>query len=264
MFATSSWTQSPYERTVDLAFALVSLVRAVVLTFIAASISLAVFRANPFFFQERRGLNEKRFNVVKIRSVPKAHPDRLGKHDLNEDEHPRWTSFLRNSHLDELPQVLNILGGSMSIVGPRPMIDQVLDELTPEDRRLENSTAQRVDSPPRMVERVALNDFAGHAFMLDLAKAFNRAGLGVAYQYCDTNLSPHGDFDHSGVDVDAISTRRHYVVIDDRFFRPAEVDYLLGDPSKARSVLGWEPSTKFDGLVTSMVDADLLAAGVPH
>ena len=55
---------------------------------------------------------------------------------------------------------------------------------------------------------------------------------------------------------------RDYVVIDDRFFRPAEVDYLLGDPSKARSVLGWEPATKFDGLVTSMVDADLLAAGV--
>jgi GDPmannose 4,6-dehydratase len=69
-------------------------------------------------------------------------------------------------------------------------------------------------------------------------------------EFCDAA------FGHVGLDY------RDYVVIDDRFFRPAEVDYLLGDPSKARSVLGWEPATKFDGLVTSMVDADLLAAGV--
>lgn len=46
--------------------------------------------------------------------------------------------------------------------------------------------------------------------MLDLAKAFDRAGIAVAYQYCDTNLSPHGDFHLSGLDVDAISTRRPF------------------------------------------------------
>jgi GDPmannose 4,6-dehydratase len=47
------------------------------------------------------------------------------------------------------------------------------------------------------------------------------------------------------------------VVQDPRFFRPAEVDLLVGDASKARKVLGWEPEVDFQGLVTMMVDSDL-------
>ncbi len=48
-----------------------------------------------------------------------------------------------------------------------------------------------------------------------------------------------------------------YVVQDEKFYRPAEVDLLISDPSKARAVLGWEPSVTFRELVTMMVDADL-------
>ncbi len=48
-----------------------------------------------------------------------------------------------------------------------------------------------------------------------------------------------------------------YVVQDERFMRPAEVDLLVGDASKARKVLGWEPRTSFPELVRMMVDADL-------
>jgi GDPmannose 4,6-dehydratase len=47
------------------------------------------------------------------------------------------------------------------------------------------------------------------------------------------------------------------VVVDERFFRPAEVDLLVGDASKARKVLGWEPRTTFPELVNLMVDADV-------
>jgi GDPmannose 4,6-dehydratase len=50
-----------------------------------------------------------------------------------------------------------------------------------------------------------------------------------------------------------------YVETDPRFFRPAEVDLLLGDASKARSVLNWKPEVDFRGLVRMMVDADLAA-----
>ena len=50
---------------------------------------------------------------------------------------------------------------------------------------------------------------------------------------------------------------RDYVVQDERFYRPAEVDLLIADPRKARSVLGWEPSISFRELVTLMVDADI-------
>lgn len=48
-----------------------------------------------------------------------------------------------------------------------------------------------------------------------------------------------------------------YVVVDERFMRPAEVDLLVGDPSKAQAVLGWQPETTFEELVQLMVDADL-------
>jgi GDPmannose 4,6-dehydratase len=52
-----------------------------------------------------------------------------------------------------------------------------------------------------------------------------------------------------------------YVEFDDRYLRPAEVDLLLGDPSKAKQKLGWHPSVSFEELVKLMVDADLEALG---
>jgi GDPmannose 4,6-dehydratase len=58
-------------------------------------------------------------------------------------------------------------------------------------------------------------------------------------------------FDRVGLDW------QKYVVVDEKFFRPAEVDLLVGDASKARDVLGWKPQTSFEGLVNLMVDADL-------
>lgn len=48
-----------------------------------------------------------------------------------------------------------------------------------------------------------------------------------------------------------------YVEIDSRYFRPSEVDFLLGDSSKARKTLGWKPDTSFESLLTLMVDNDL-------
>ncbi len=58
-------------------------------------------------------------------------------------------------------------------------------------------------------------------------------------------------FTHAGLDWEK------YVVIDPRFFRPAEVDLLLGDPTKAKTKLGWKPAVDFKTLVRMMVDADM-------
>jgi len=58
-------------------------------------------------------------------------------------------------------------------------------------------------------------------------------------------------FGHAGLDW------KKYVKLDPRFLRPAEVDHLIGDPAKARQVLGWQPEVDFTGLVTMMVDADV-------
>jgi GDPmannose 4,6-dehydratase len=67
-------------------------------------------------------------------------------------------------------------------------------------------------------------------------------------------------FDQVGIDPES------KVRIDPRFLRPAEVEHLVGDASKAREQLGWEPRTTFDDMVRLMVDADLelLARGVPQ
>jgi GDPmannose 4,6-dehydratase len=69
--------------------------------------------------------------------------------------------------------------------------------------------------------------------------------------------------DHSVRDVCKIAFERvgldyeKFVVIDPQLYRPAEVDKLLGDPSKAHKVLGWEPTVSFEELIRMMVDADL-------
>lgn len=58
-------------------------------------------------------------------------------------------------------------------------------------------------------------------------------------------------FAHAGLDPDA------HVEIDPKYYRPSEVDFLQGDPSKAKRVLGWEPRTTFEELARIMVDADI-------
>ena len=58
-------------------------------------------------------------------------------------------------------------------------------------------------------------------------------------------------FQHVGLDWEK------YVSVDERYFRPSEVDHLLGDAAKAREVLGWRPTVRFPELVRLMVDADL-------
>ncbi len=67
-------------------------------------------------------------------------------------------------------------------------------------------------------------------------------------------------FEHVGLDPD------QHVRLDPRFLRPAEVEHLIGDPSKARAQLGWEPRTSFEDMVRLMVDSDLelLSSGVPQ
>ena len=64
-------------------------------------------------------------------------------------------------------------------------------------------------------------------------------------EFCDLAFS------HLGLNYE------DHVVVDEQFFRPAEVDLLVGDYGKAKKVLAWEPSTSFEDLVTMMVEADL-------
>lgn len=75
---------------------------------------------NPFFLQKRTGRNRKAFRCIKFRTmVPNRDSHRL-QVQVNDGRITRVGHLLRRHHIDELPQALNVLAGSMSIVGPRP------------------------------------------------------------------------------------------------------------------------------------------------
>lgn len=80
-------------------------------------------------------------------------------------------------------------------------------------------------------------------------KAFSHAGIAIKW------VGETGTVDEIG--VDANDNSRVLVRIDPRYFRPTEVDLLLGDPSKAKKVLGWEAKLGFEGLIKDMITADL-------
>ena len=77
--------------------------------------------------------------------------------------------------------------------------------------------------------------------------AFKRAGIELKWE---------GEgLDEKGIDI---ATGRILVEVDPKFFRPAEVEQLLGDPTKAKEKLGWNPrKTSFQELINIMVDSDL-------
>ncbi len=83
-----------------------------------------------------------------------------------------------------------------------------------------------------------------------------REFLEEAFKHAGFNIKSNGK---KGVDEEYINieTNKPVVKISKQFFRPAEVDLLLGDPSKAKTNLNWEPKVKFKELVQKMVDADL-------
>ena len=78
----------------------------------------------------------------------------------------------------------------------------------------------------------------------------------LAFRRVGINLRWEGEgIDEKGIDE---ATGKVLVEVDPRFFRPSDVEELLGDPSKARKILGWNPtSTSFEKLVELMVDSDM-------
>jgi lipopolysaccharide/colanic/teichoic acid biosynthesis glycosyltransferase len=90
---------------------------------------------SPVFFRQRRpGLHGRPFEMIKFRTMSDAR-DVSGHLLPDELRLGRFGRFLRSSSLDELPELLNVLRGDMSLVGPRPLLMQYLDRYTPEQRR---------------------------------------------------------------------------------------------------------------------------------
>lgn len=126
-----------FKRILDFLFALISFL---ILSPIFIIVTIRLYFANqgkPFFFQARPGLNGKIFKIVKFKTM---NDRRNSEGELLPDEE-RLTSigaFVRKTSLDELPQLINVLKGDMSLIGPRPLLPQYLPLYNEKQKRRHN------------------------------------------------------------------------------------------------------------------------------
>jgi len=107
-------------RSLDILLALVGMVLA--LPVLLLILILGFFdTGSPFFFQQRVGINKRPFTLIKLRTM-KIDTASVATHQVSSGSVTRLGAILRKSKLDELPQLINVLRGEMSLVGPRPCL----------------------------------------------------------------------------------------------------------------------------------------------
>ena len=119
--------QDALKRLLDLVVAIAALViLAPVLLVIASMIRRKIGPGSPFFVQTRPGRHGRPINVVKFRSMLDARDDD-GRPLPDAERTPPFGWFLRRYSIDELPQLINVVRGNMSLVGPRPLLLEYLE-----------------------------------------------------------------------------------------------------------------------------------------
>lgn len=111
---------------IDFLVALFSLVILSPLLVIVAILLAIANKGNPFFLQDRPGKNEKIFKIVKFRTMTNE-KDMNGAFLPDEKRITNVGKLVRKTSIDEIPQLLNVLKGNMSLIGPRPLLPQYLN-----------------------------------------------------------------------------------------------------------------------------------------
>lgn len=101
-----------------------------VIALLAVGVAMSL-RCWPFFCQWRTGQNGIQFRFPKLRTLPKSTPAYASKFDLDQENLPRFVRFLRRRHIDEIPQLLLVPLGRMSLVGPRPKMPDDAEPIDP-------------------------------------------------------------------------------------------------------------------------------------
>lgn len=110
-----------FKRIIDFTLSLLGLIILSPILLVLIVLGTLFMRGNPFFTQERPGKDEKIFKLIKFRTMDnrKDKDENLLPDEIRLNKYGR---FLRASSLDELPELVNILKGDMSIIGPRPLL----------------------------------------------------------------------------------------------------------------------------------------------
>lgn len=113
------------KRPMDFCLSLCALIVLSPVLLVLIIIGTVKMKGNPFFTQQRPGKNEKIFRLIKFRTMTNE-KDTDGNPLPDEKRLTKYGKFLRSTSLDELPELINILKGDMSIVGPRPLLVKYL------------------------------------------------------------------------------------------------------------------------------------------
>lgn len=116
-------------RALDVAVAATLVLVTLPVMLMSALASAAALRSSPFFVQRRVGLDGEEFKFIKVRTLPPSTPRYIDKHNLDQRGIPAVCRVLRRLHLDELPQLLLVLTGRMTLVGPRPEMRSLHDRM---------------------------------------------------------------------------------------------------------------------------------------
>ena len=123
-----------FKRVIDFILSLIALLILSPVLLVLIITGAIAMKGNPFFTQQRPGKDEKIFRLIKFRTMSNA-KDKDGNLLPDNIRLNKYGKFLRSTSLDELPELINILIGDMSIVGPRPQLVRDMVFMTPEQRR---------------------------------------------------------------------------------------------------------------------------------
>lgn len=126
--------KSLFKRFIDAVFSLLGIIILSPVFLILALLLLIINKGNPFFFQERPGKNRKIFNLIKFKTMTDK---RWIDGNLLPDDFrlTKIGSFVRRTSLDEVPQLINVLKGEMSFIGPRPLLVEYLPLYNDEQKK---------------------------------------------------------------------------------------------------------------------------------